>query len=1231
MANTTPLVTTVMKPTNDPEEANTAPRVNIQELCEEYYEDILPIIMEKARHERLKDVHARLDFGEGPRKRIRENSYYSNTRAKNTEPERVKIQDRLKYGDRPVFDRLGNQRQSVFDRLSEASSPNTIRSRPRKMNPKDPLRGKSRARTLGASRGDHNKGGKGFCSTKESYGDSFSHSYRDESRNNTKRRDRSPSSGVSRSNPSEKKHRKSKSKRHKPAEDDLTKPWTCEEVNPFTPRIRNFESSRKTRMPKNIKTYDGTGDPEDHVKVFQAAAQVERWVMLTWCHMFNSTLIGAARDPVEIYNIKQRDGETLKDFMERFKIETGRMKGSPECMRISGFMHEINNLELTKRLNEHVPKIMEEMMIATTTFIRGEAAAASKKKGHMGANRFTPLTRTPKEILAPEANKFQPPPPMVTPVEKRNGNKFCDFYNNKRHNTDECMQLKKQIEELVRAGKFSHLIKEMKQGREQPKTGRKEATAKDKPTTIYMSQMVPTTTSLTGFSGETTWPLGQLRLLMTIGDVTHSTKAWMNFMIVKSLSPYNGIIGRPGLKAIQAVPSTVHGMLKFPTEEGIVTIRSSLLIPAECASVDTSSATPREKKTHPANLTVTLHPNFPDQEVVVGGSLSNKGRTELCSLLKKNLDIFAWQPSNMTGVPRSVAEHRLNIREGCPLDCYPLPEIDWKVESLCGYPFKCFLDSYKGYHQIQLAADEEKTVFHTGQKVYCYTKMPFGLKNAGATYQRLMDKVFESQMGRNIEVYMDDLVVKSHTEVKMVRDIEETFQTLRKINMKLNPKKCSFGLAKGVFLGYVITPEGIKLCPDKTAAVLQLPSPQTIKEVQSLNGKLASLNRSCLVPTWQDDCKSGALCWESTTLHTDRGHGSSCVDGSGAGLILTNPDGVEFTYALRFQFAASNNEAEYEARIAGLRIAMQMGVKNIQANVDSKLVANQVLGVYVAKEDTMIKYLEITKGLEARKLRLKARQYELMEGILYKRSFLTPWLRCVGPLQAEYVMKEIHEGSCSMHAGPRPFFERAVPDSRNGLLHEVDRSKGGGNDYRRTGEEIHMGQYCMPLRYSGRNNLRQWQTSNGLVERANRSLGEGIKARLGEVNNNWVEELPHVLWAHRTMIKSSHGDTPFSLTYGTEAVIPAEIEMPTYRTTAMDVVNNDEELRLNLDLLEERDFVYRSNDASHAVAGGKLGPKWEGPYEVTDALENEAYKLRSTDGTVLPRTWNVTNLNRCYL
>ncbi|GKF24770.1 reverse transcriptase domain-containing protein [Tanacetum coccineum] len=168
-------------------------------------------------------------------------------------------------------------------------------------------------------------------------------------------------------------------------------------------------------MPNNVKTYDETRDLENHLKIFQAAAQVERWAMPTWCHMFNSTLIGVARvwfdelppksidgykglkaaflayfmqqkkyvkDPIKIHNIKQRDRETIEEFMEHFKIESGCMKGAPECMRISGFMHGINNPELTKRPNEHVPKTMEEMMRVTTSFIRGETAAASKKKGH---------------------------------------------------------------------------------------------------------------------------------------------------------------------------------------------------------------------------------------------------------------------------------------------------------------------------------------------------------------------------------------------------------------------------------------------------------------------------------------------------------------------------------------------------------------------------------------------------------------------------------------------------------------------------------------------------------------------------------------------------------------------------------------------------------------------------------------------------------------------------------
>nr|GEU55699.1 reverse transcriptase domain-containing protein [Tanacetum cinerariifolium] len=330
MANTTPLVTTVTKPAINPVEANSTPRVNIQEFCEDHYEDILPIIMEKVRHDRRKDVHTRLDFGEGPRKKIREDSYYSNTRARVTEPGRVKVQDRLKYANRHVLDRLGHQRQSAFDWLSETYSPSTTKSRPQKTDSSNFPRGRSRTRSLSASKDGRHKDRECLRGTRESYDDSFPHSYRDGSHYHhmKRKKDKSPQSSASRSDSSDEKHRKSR--RHQPTEDDdLKRSWMCEEENP-------------------------TGDPEDHVKVFQAAAQVEKWAMPTWCHMFNSTLIGAARvwfdelppesidgykdlrvaflasfmqqkkyvkDPVEIHNIKQRDGETIEDFMERFKID----------------------------------------------------------------------------------------------------------------------------------------------------------------------------------------------------------------------------------------------------------------------------------------------------------------------------------------------------------------------------------------------------------------------------------------------------------------------------------------------------------------------------------------------------------------------------------------------------------------------------------------------------------------------------------------------------------------------------------------------------------------------------------------------------------------------------------------------------------------------------------------------------------------------------------------------
>ena len=121
--------------------------------------------------------------------------------------------------------------------------------------------------------------------------------------------------------------------------------------------------------------------------------------------------------------------------------------------------------------------------------------------------------------------------------------------------------------------------------------------------------------------------------------------------------------------------------------------------------------------------------------------------------------------------------------------------------------------------------------------------MPFGLKNAGATYQRLRNKMFAHQIGRNVQVYMDDMLVKSLRENNHLDDLQETFDTLRLYNMKLNPSKCVFGVIAGKFLGFMVSQRGIKVNPEKVRAIMELKPPRMMKEVQSLNGKIAALNR----------------------------------------------------------------------------------------------------------------------------------------------------------------------------------------------------------------------------------------------------------------------------------------------------------------------------------------------------------------------------------------------------
>jgi len=171
-----------------------------------------------------------------------------------------------------------------------------------------------------------------------------------------------------------------------------------------------------------------------------------------------------------------------------------------------------------------------------------------------------------------------------------------------------------------------------------------------------------------------------------------------------------------------------------------------------------------------------------------------------------------------------------DLNKACPKDCFPLPRIDQLVDSTAGHEVLSFMDAFSGYNEIRMAeSDQEKTSFTTDPGLYCYMVMLFGLKNAGATYQRLVNKMFQAQIGRNMEVYVDDMLVKSLTSGGHVADLAEAFDTLSKYQMKLNPQKCAFGVDFGKFLGFMVSQRGIEANPDKVRAILEMSSPRTTK------------------------------------------------------------------------------------------------------------------------------------------------------------------------------------------------------------------------------------------------------------------------------------------------------------------------------------------------------------------------------------------------------------------
>ncbi|XP_074337018.1 uncharacterized protein LOC141674193 [Apium graveolens] len=524
------------------------------------------------------------------------------------------------------------------------------------------------------------------------------------------------------------------------------------------------------------------------------------------------------------------------------------------------------------------------------------------------------------------------------------------------------------------------------------------------------------------------------------------------------------------------------------------------------------------EKTGPTEDTISIPVDKNDSSRVlkVGSQLDDEMRGSLARFLIANLDVLAWSHSDMIGINPEVMCHRLNIFPNCkgirqkrrPVSGERAIALKEEVDRLLEvglikesfYPeWLANPDAYSSYNQIPMyGPDQEHTSFITERGLYYYIGMPFGLINAGATYRRLVNMMFKDQIGRTMEVYVDDMMVKSEVASDHIKHLMEMFNILRRFRMKLNSQKCVFGMESGKFLGFIVNHRGIEANPAKIKALMDMKSPTNVKQVQSLTGKIAALNR--FVSKSSDRCKeffkaiklagkdfeqlenppmlSKPLDGESLILYlavseysisavlvreedgqqstvyyvSKRLHDAetrytsmeklvyalilasrklrpyfqahrievrtayplrqvlykpessgrmlkwavelrqfdleyapqTAIKGQAladfllefdseiddkalvmlrVGIVLVSPEGHHLMSAIHFKFYATNNDAEYEALINGLKIALEMGVRNLIARSDSELVVNQVNGGFQARGPRTELYLRCTQRL----------------------------------------------------------------------------------------------------------------------------------------------------------------------------------------------------------------------------------------------------------------------------
>nr|GEU59868.1 hypothetical protein [Tanacetum cinerariifolium] len=750
--------------------------------------------------------------------------------------------------------------------------------------------------------------------------------------------------------------------------------------------IEDYPLPDGLKMPSHIDFYDGKGDPYNFMYLFEGGLRMQKWIMPVAYHMFTYTLKDSARiwwnsqkagsilnyedlkakfrshfsqqkkftkTHLGLYKIKQREGKNTQAFITRYTNDTLQILGLHEEQRIYGFVHGLRTRSLVKHLSTDLPSTYKGLMEKTYTWVEAREVATNG----VSNNRRDDFKRSKKFSWGNSIG------------QKDRGR--ISSYKGQTHKL--LSNLVKSPREILDTEKVANTF-------EQPPRLPGANWSKDKTRYCYFHEDF----------GHETYQCRELkhqikeavksRQLAHLSHANQDGIGEITFPPLPNVGSSDPIIIKVYISGRQVNRAYLDGGCSCE----VIYEHCFLKLKPSIRSLRVDSDTPLVGFSGEQSWTLGEIP----LEVTIREGLIAVTKTLKFTIIKSDSPhklLFGRIAMQQMGIMVSTVYGAIKFHT---------PRAEQKAKGHHKYCLKCFLDAYKGYHQIPIAEkDEEKTTFFTREGVFCYKRLPFDLKNARATYQKLIDKVFDHQIGRNIEVNADDMAIE------------------------LGEHEIEF--------------RGRNSIKGKILADFLAETPLT--EYRGAKNKEVKRKEPEPENTWK--------------LFTDQ---ASSPDSSEAGLMVANPEGKEYTYALR-QLTIKQYLEKMMDQLSGFPSYSIKHIKreqNKKANALNKLAS---MTFYKLMKEVLVEVIQnksITeKGFanivkkegdnwmtpiqeymrlgalpddpqKARKLRIKALLYKMIEEKLYLRSYLSPWLKCVGPMQANNIIKEVHKGSCGMHSCP---------------------------------------------------------------------------------------------------------------------------------------------------------------------------------------------------------------------